>query len=86
MLSKDIEISIVSNIVKCSEWGYPITEFEVRLFVKYHLSVVGCTVKSFRIVSPPKYLRRGVLEFDISIDDIIETMKLPGYWYIFFKL
>lgn len=24
-----------------------------------------------RIVSPPKYLRRGVLEFDTSIDDII---------------
>lgn len=28
-----------------------------------------------RIVSPSKYLRRGVLEFDVSIDDIIETMK-----------
>lgn len=48
MLSKDIEMSIVSNIAKCSEWGYPITEFEVRLFVKYHLSVVGCIVKSFK--------------------------------------
>jgi hypothetical protein len=48
VLSKDIEMSIVSNIVKFSEWGYPITEFEVRLFVKYHLSVVGCIVKSFK--------------------------------------
>lgn len=28
-----------------------------------------------RIVSPPKYLRRGVLEFNTSIDDIIKTMK-----------
>lgn len=43
-----VEQTLVANIIKCAEWGYPVIEFEVRMFVKYHLDQIGCTVRKFK--------------------------------------
>jgi len=47
-LPECVEKALVENILKCSNWGYPITEFELRMFVKYHLDRVGTKIAKFK--------------------------------------
>jgi len=47
-LPESMEKTLVTNIIKCADWGYPISELELRMFVKYHLDQIGCNVKRFK--------------------------------------
>lgn len=47
-LPEGVEKALVENILKCSNWGYLITEFELRMFVKYHLDRVGTKIAKFK--------------------------------------
>lgn len=46
-LTKDFELKLVDSLVKCLEWGYPLSTFDLRCFVKYHLDREGKTVAKF---------------------------------------
>lgn len=47
-LPEEFEQELVNRIITCADWGYPLSEFEVRCFVKHHLDRCGKTVKKFR--------------------------------------
>lgn len=47
-LPVSMEQTLVANIIKCADWGYPVSELELRMFVKYHLDHIDCTIKRFK--------------------------------------
>lgn len=48
ILSEELETEFVDKIITCADWGYPLSELDVRCFVKHHLDRCGRTVKKFR--------------------------------------
>ncbi|XP_041985244.1 uncharacterized protein LOC121737649 isoform X2 [Aricia agestis] len=56
-LSQETEKYITKYLNICSEWGYPLDAYDVRLLVKDYLDRIGITVKKFRDNMPgPNYL------------------------------
>lgn len=47
VLSKTTEDEVIRCLVKCGEWGYPLSAFDLRCFVKYYLDRDGTVVKRF---------------------------------------
>lgn len=47
-LPLEMEQTLVVNIIKCADLGYPVSELELRMFVKYHLDQIGHTIKRFK--------------------------------------
>lgn len=46
-LTPEFELKLVDCLLKCSEWGYALSSFDLRCFVKYHLDREGKTVPKF---------------------------------------
>lgn len=49
-LPVNMEQTLVANIIKCADWGYPVSELELRMFVKYHLDQIGYTKNALKII------------------------------------
>ncbi|XP_074039998.1 uncharacterized protein [Leptinotarsa decemlineata] len=47
-LSTALEIKLVECLKKCAEWGYPLSVFDIRCFIKYHLEREGKVVPKFK--------------------------------------
>ncbi|XP_046688262.1 uncharacterized protein LOC124374000 [Homalodisca vitripennis] len=47
-LDSKLEQEISASLSKCGEWGYPLSTFDVRCFVKYHLDIEGKNVLKFK--------------------------------------
>lgn len=47
-LNTDTEKKLVESVIKCSEWGYPLSTFDLRCFVKYYLDREGKSIKKFK--------------------------------------
>ncbi|XP_046665517.1 jerky protein homolog-like [Homalodisca vitripennis] len=47
-LDSKLEQEISASLSKCGEWGYPLSTFDVRCYVKYHLDREGKNVSKFK--------------------------------------
>lgn len=47
-LPSSMENDLVTALVKCSDWGYPLSTFDIRCFVKFHLDREGKVIKKFK--------------------------------------
>lgn len=45
---KCLEKVIVYCLVKCTEWSYPLSAFDLHCFVKYHLDIDGKDIAKFK--------------------------------------
>lgn len=62
VLTKQEEEMIVDRLLKCSEWGYPLDQYDVRALVKNYLDKCGKTVKKFKNNFPGRDFALGFLQ------------------------
>ncbi|KAJ8878198.1 hypothetical protein PR048_022666 [Dryococelus australis] len=54
VLTNEEEIALVQNLLRASSWGFPSTEYDIRLLIKCYLDQQGKKVKSFQHNLPGK--------------------------------
>lgn len=67
-LDDDTEHHIVKYLNTCSDWGYPLDTFDLRIMIKSYLDTLGVTHKRFKNNMPgPDYAARFLKRYKDSI-------------------
>ena len=66
-MGEDFENVLVSKILKCAEWGYPLDTLDLRYFVKHYLDSKNVTVQRFRNNLPGMEWARSFLKRHKSV-------------------
>ena len=88
VLGQEVEDMLVKHLLTCSEWGYPMDSWDLRLIVKGYLDRRGVTVKLFKDNLPGKdwvasFLRRQQDILEASGGNWKWPRKDDVIWYPF---